>query len=189
VGGTIKCEVKGTVSWTVEDDQGRAHDLVIPDTPMCEALPRRLFSLQHWAQGAEKVSRTLYHRGERPTCTTNAVATILTRGRGKFVKTIQLDKRKNVAVMTTRPGIKKYNAFAAKVTSLEQTICCFVATGAPQPSKGTVNDDNELIGSSSGTDPESDSEESADGAHTMSHASQERSMERRRTRHQARHRV
>jgi hypothetical protein len=106
-GGTMKCEVKGTVSWTVEDDQGREHDLVIPDTPMCEALPRRLFSPQHWAQEAEKGSQTSYHRGERPSCTTNAVATILTWGRGNFVKTIRLDKRKNVAVMTTRPGIKK----------------------------------------------------------------------------------
>jgi hypothetical protein len=35
VGGTIKCRVKGTVAWTVEDDQGRAHDIIIPDTPPC----------------------------------------------------------------------------------------------------------------------------------------------------------
>jgi hypothetical protein len=61
VGGTIKCNVKGTVSWTVKDDQGRAHDLIIPDTPMCEALPHRLFSPHHWAQEAEKGSRTSYH--------------------------------------------------------------------------------------------------------------------------------
>jgi hypothetical protein len=39
VGGTIQCKVKGTVSWTVKDKQGRAHDLIIADTPMCEALP------------------------------------------------------------------------------------------------------------------------------------------------------
>jgi hypothetical protein len=50
VGGTIECSVKGTVSWTIEDDQGRAHDLVIPDTPLCDELPHRLFSPQHWAQ-------------------------------------------------------------------------------------------------------------------------------------------
>jgi hypothetical protein len=170
VGGTIKCEVKGTISWTVKDDQGRAHNLVIPDTPMCEALPHRLFSPQHWAQEAEKGSRTSYHRGERPSCTTDAAATILTWGRGKFVKTIRLDKCKNVAVMTTRPGIKKYTAFAAKVASLEPTICCFVATGAPQPSEGAITDNDESIGSSSGSDRESDSEESTDGGRTVSRA-------------------
>jgi hypothetical protein len=54
---TIKCKVKGTVSWTVQDDQGRNHDLIIPDTPMCKALPHRLLSPQHWAQEAEKGSR------------------------------------------------------------------------------------------------------------------------------------
>jgi hypothetical protein len=25
VGGQVKCKVKGTVCWTIEDDQGRAH--------------------------------------------------------------------------------------------------------------------------------------------------------------------
>jgi hypothetical protein len=57
VGGTTKCEMKGTVKWTVEDNQGRAHDILIPDTPMCEALSHRLLSPQHWAQETEKGSR------------------------------------------------------------------------------------------------------------------------------------
>jgi hypothetical protein len=143
VGGTIKCKVKGTVSWTVQDDQGRNHDLIIPDTPMCEALPHRLLLPQHWAQEAEKGSRIPYLQGERPSCNTNAVATTLTWGRGKFTKTVTLDKRKNVAIMTTEPGIKKYAAFASKVTSLEPTVCCFVATGAPQPSTAEITDDDE----------------------------------------------
>jgi hypothetical protein len=50
VGGLIKCKTKGTVSWTIEDDQGWSHDVLIPDTPMCTMLPNRLFSPQHWAQ-------------------------------------------------------------------------------------------------------------------------------------------
>jgi hypothetical protein len=44
VGGTIKCKMRGTVSWMVEDNQGRAHNILIPNTPMCEALPHRLLS-------------------------------------------------------------------------------------------------------------------------------------------------
>jgi hypothetical protein len=70
------------------------------------------------------------------------VATTLTWGRGKFIKTVTLDKHKNVTSMTTEPGIKKYAAFAAKVTSLEPTVCCFVATGAPQPSAAEITDDD-----------------------------------------------
>jgi hypothetical protein len=39
IGGTIECEMKGTVKWTVGDNQGRAHNILIPDTPMCAAPP------------------------------------------------------------------------------------------------------------------------------------------------------
>jgi hypothetical protein len=47
VGGRVKCKVKGTVCRTIEDDQGRAHNIMIPDTPLCTALPHRLLSPQH----------------------------------------------------------------------------------------------------------------------------------------------
>jgi hypothetical protein len=162
VGRAIQCKVKRTVSWTVKDDQGRTHNLIIPDTPMYEALPHRLLSPQHWAQEAEKGSQVPYLRGERPSCDTNAVATTLTWGRGKFVKTVALDKHKNVAIMTTKPDIKKYAAFTAKITSLEPTVCCFVATGAPQPSAAEMTDDDESAESSIESGHESDLGESAD---------------------------
>jgi hypothetical protein len=38
VGGQIRCKIKGTVCWTFEDDQGRPHDFLLPNTPMCEGL-------------------------------------------------------------------------------------------------------------------------------------------------------
>jgi hypothetical protein len=56
VGGLIRCKKKGTVSWTIKDDQGRLHNVLIPDTPMCSELPKRLFSPQHWAQETERKS-------------------------------------------------------------------------------------------------------------------------------------
>jgi hypothetical protein len=59
VGGRVKCKIKGTVCWTIEDDQGQAHDIVIPDTPLCTDLPHRLFSPQHWAQETERTGRRL----------------------------------------------------------------------------------------------------------------------------------
>jgi hypothetical protein len=145
VGGTIKCELQGTVKWTIQDDQGRAHDLLVPDTPMCEALPHRLLSPQHWAQETEKGSRIPFLHGERPGCNICAVATILTWGRGKFVKTVM-----------TKPGIRRYTAFATKVVSLELKICCFVATCPPQPSVTDVADDQESVESTINHEPDSD---------------------------------
>jgi hypothetical protein len=51
--GRVKCKVKGMVSWTIEDDQGRYHDIIIPNTPLCPTLPHRLLLPQHWAQETE----------------------------------------------------------------------------------------------------------------------------------------
>ena len=133
VGGSIKCRIKGTVSWTVEDDQGRPHDIIIPDVPMSAELPHRLLSPQHWAQETERTSRIPLLGSWRPSCSTNAAETTLTWGRGKFTKTVPLDPAKNVAVMSTKAGIKKYTAFAAKVEALEPQVCCFVAAGTPAP--------------------------------------------------------
>jgi hypothetical protein len=65
------------------------------------------------------------------------------RGRGKFIKTIPLDPRKNVTIMSTTPGIRKYSSFAADVSGLKLDVCCFVATRAPQPSVAEVTDDKE----------------------------------------------
>jgi hypothetical protein len=78
---------------------------------------------------------------QRPGCHTNADSTILTWGRGKFVKTIPLHPSKNVAIMNTKAGIKKYSAFVIKIEDLEPKICCLVATGSPEPSVAEVTDD------------------------------------------------
>jgi hypothetical protein len=49
ISGAVRCRLMGTVSWTIEDDQGRSHDFEVADTPLCTALPHRLFSPQQWA--------------------------------------------------------------------------------------------------------------------------------------------
>jgi hypothetical protein len=141
VSGQIKCKIKGTVCWTFEDDQGRPHDFLLPNTSMCEALPHRLLSPQHWAQEVEKGVRLPLLGAQRPGCTTNADSTVLTWGKGKFTKTVPLHPTKNVAIMSTKAGtIKKYNAFITKIEDFEPKICCFAATGAPEPSVAEVTD-------------------------------------------------
>jgi hypothetical protein len=136
------------VSWTIEDNQGRLHDVLIPDTPMCAMLPNSLFSPQHWAQEIEKKSQSPILGSWRPHCTTNADTTMLTWGRGKFTKTAGLDKDKNVAIMSTKPGIKRYISFATTIQGLEPVIACFVTTGAPyEPRPIVTNDEGSIDGS------------------------------------------
>jgi hypothetical protein len=156
VGGQIKCTIKGTVCWTIEDDQGRPHDILLPNTPMCEALPHRLLSPQHWAQETEKGIRISLLGALRPGCHTNADSMVLTWGKRKFVKMIPLHPSKNVVIMETKPGIKKYSAFVTKIEDLKLKICCFVATGSPEPSVAEVTDD------------ESNNKESVDSSSTVS---------------------
>jgi hypothetical protein len=133
VGGRVKCKVKGTVSWTIEDDQGRAHDIIIPHTPLHPDLPHRLLSPQHWAQETERRERVPIRGKLRASCKTNAVETIMSWGLGRFTKTVALDKDKNISVMMTKSGSNKFSAFASTVESLEPEVSCFVATGAPSP--------------------------------------------------------
>jgi hypothetical protein len=102
VGGGVMCKIKGTVSWKIEDDDGRAHDIVIPDTPLCSVLPHRLLSPQHWAQEVERNSRIPLIGKARPSCSTNADETTLRWGRGRFTKTIALGGSNNVAMMMTK---------------------------------------------------------------------------------------
>ena len=39
ISGTVRCKLQGTVTWKIEDDQGRAHDFEVENTPLCPSLP------------------------------------------------------------------------------------------------------------------------------------------------------
>jgi hypothetical protein len=168
ISGAVKCTMKGTVSWTLEDDQGLAHDFEVEDTPLCTSLPHRLFSPQHWAQQIEGKSRFRLLGRDRPSCSTNADETKLSWGKGRFTKTIRLDKGRNVAVMMTKSGIKKYSSFAAEVAPLEPQVNCFVDSGAPQCSFAAddISEDNESSVDESRQDTESTSSGEPSDANT-----------------------
>jgi hypothetical protein len=72
-------------------------------------------------------------------------------GKRRFTKTIRLDKDKNVVIMSTKPGIKRYTSFATTVQALEPVISCFVATGAPYEQGPTVTDDDGSVDGSVGS--------------------------------------
>jgi hypothetical protein len=73
------------------------------------------------------------------------------------VKKIPLHPSMNVAIMDTKAGIRKCSAFVSKIEDLKPKICCFVATGSPEPSATEVTDDE--------TDDEGSSGESTTTAH------------------------
>jgi hypothetical protein len=50
IGGAVTANYKGTVKWSIEDDDGRVHTWLIPDTYYNKSTPYRLLSPQHWAQ-------------------------------------------------------------------------------------------------------------------------------------------
>jgi hypothetical protein len=107
---------QGTVSWLIEDDQGQADDIIIPNTPVCKALPPRLLSPQHWAQETERTGRVPLLGRWRPKSKTNADSTTLIWGRRKFTKTVTLDPWKKLAIITTKAGISKFFGFGGRKT-------------------------------------------------------------------------
>ncbi|CAB9529714.1 unknown protein (Partial), partial [Seminavis robusta] len=52
IGGSVTATYRGTVRWSIEDDNGRVHHFVIPHTYYNPSTPYRLLSPQHWARVA-----------------------------------------------------------------------------------------------------------------------------------------
>ena len=54
IGGTIVKGIRvGTIKWSIEDDEGKVHNLILPDSYFVPTSPSRLLSPQHWAQQAK----------------------------------------------------------------------------------------------------------------------------------------
>jgi hypothetical protein len=48
--GTSEASLVGTVKWTIADDQGLEHDIILPNTILDEKAKRQILSPQHWSQ-------------------------------------------------------------------------------------------------------------------------------------------
>ena len=119
-GGTTITDVKmGTLSWKWEDDEGKIHKFIIPNSYYVPKGGIRLLSPQHWAQSQGK-DRT--RMGE----TTNGIGTTIYWDDGKHKRTIPLSKKDNVATFSLAPRYEKYKAFATEVEEDDErpiTIC------------------------------------------------------------------
>ena len=50
IGGSIGNVQCGTIRWRIDDDNGRIHTLLLPNSYYVPESPSRLLSPQHWAQ-------------------------------------------------------------------------------------------------------------------------------------------
>ena len=111
IGGHQKGEWTGTAQWTVTDDSGRQHRLIIPNTLLVAkgTLPFRLLSPQHFAQQNYKTGVDTDIRGtDARICGVNS---ILSWADHKYQITTALPKGSNVAIINSTPGYSQVTAF------------------------------------------------------------------------------
>jgi hypothetical protein len=82
-GATATTKV-GTVQWKLQDDTGKVHTIILPETYYSDSVETRLLSPQHWAQVARQ--------GKGTKCTTYYDCIVLSWGKGQYQKTIPLSK-------------------------------------------------------------------------------------------------
>ncbi|CAB9530636.1 unknown protein [Seminavis robusta] len=111
IGGTVMATYKGTIRWAIEDQSGRVHHFLIPDTYFNAATPYRLLSPQHWAAVANDNSPN--KRGTW--CATYQDAVELFWDQRQFTRVIPLSPRNNIAIVRSAPSFAKLHAFCAEV--------------------------------------------------------------------------
>jgi len=104
----------GTILWSIEDDNGLPHELLIPHSYYVPGSKVRLLSPQHWAREAK--DNRPQPRGTW--CATYADSIVLEWNQRKHRRTIKLDQQgSNVATVHTAPGYNKFTAFCTEIES------------------------------------------------------------------------
>ena len=98
--------MEGTIKWKWEDDEGKVHKHVIPNSYYVPDGRVRLLSPQHWAK--EQKGKLKRDTGE----TTNAYQSKLQWGdNGKYTLTVPMSYDTNVATFTLAPGYKNFDLY------------------------------------------------------------------------------
>ena len=107
-GGAKTYEVwTGTIHWDWEDDQGKIHTMVIPNSYYVPEGKVRLLSPQHWAQTRKSSEK----RGGAGEMTTGTEVVLFWNDR-QSRRTIQIDTHgNNVATFHLASGYKQYHAY------------------------------------------------------------------------------
>ena len=104
INGSIQVLRQGTIKWNICDDEGKTHELLLPNSFYAPKAPMRLLSPQHWAQSLAVAQGT-----QDATCVTTAKNIQLKWN--TFTRTIPLDLRTNIGLLTSSPSYRKSNAF------------------------------------------------------------------------------
>jgi len=141
IGGENSIRESGIVKWTITDDEGKPHDILIPGTYYNPKSPYRLWSPQHWAQTSDNPAGV--------TCLTTHDSMVLTDIAHAFKHTITLDRNTNCGFVRSMPGNRNYSAFMT-LFPLSQEPTCFMQhygltsastkTRAPDEADGTDNE-------------------------------------------------
>jgi Reverse transcriptase (RNA-dependent DNA polymerase)/GAG-pre-integrase domain len=110
LGGTLTEVYSGTIKWSIEDDDGVPHDIVIPNGLYVKDSPSKLLSPQHWAQTAQDFKPL--PRGTW--CSTYHDCIQLHWAQRKHTKTVRLNEGSgNIATMYTAPSYKAFTTFCS----------------------------------------------------------------------------
>ena len=106
--------LRGTVKWTIQDDDGKAHDIHLPNTYFLDGLPLRLLSPQHLAQ----TYKTIDTIPDGTISYTTADSVVLLWHNKCHKRTVRLNAS-NVAVFRSAPD---YAALMAFTQSYDHTM-------------------------------------------------------------------
>jgi hypothetical protein len=111
IGGLMSDVMIGTIKWSIEDDEGQVHDIVLPESIYLKGGTSRLLSPQHWAQ----IAKDNHPKPHGTWCATYHDHVVLHWKQQQYKRTIQLDKHgTNVATIRTAPGYTAYQSFCTK---------------------------------------------------------------------------
>jgi len=137
--GSTNSTMVGAVKWKIQDDIGKIHNFILPNTYYSSSVETRLLSPQHWAQTRKK--------GRDSYCVTCHDAIIMRWNKDKYQITAPLDNRKhrNVGIVRSAPGIKQYLTTCQAIDQEYTTLAC-PATICMDCQKAYITDDEASVG-------------------------------------------
>jgi hypothetical protein len=116
--GMTEATKVGTIKWDVEDDAGRTHTIILPNSYYAPTGKYKLLCLQHWAQ----VANDHFPKPNGTWCATYSNCIVLHWAQGKYTQTLRLVPSTNVGVLTTKTGITMYQKACHAMEKMNQPI-------------------------------------------------------------------
>jgi hypothetical protein len=125
ISGNRESQWIGTVKWPVIDDEGRHHDLLIPNAVLVPkgSLPFRLLSPQHFAQ--ENYAQRIDKQPRGTLSLTSGMDHILSWADQHFTITAPLTTGSNIVLISSSTGYSKFVSFVSLVDAPDEPMALF----------------------------------------------------------------